>query len=277
MSGNVCAVIGADCYEPKCADIVLRRGRCAFTLIELLVAVVIIALLIAILIPSLARSREQARITLCQTHLHELGTALTIYGGTDDRLVPGDGNMGHDVWNNPTEGPAGGTGCQPVNLGHLLAARVLPLPNSEQHPFYCPTLSMNGAKWSFTYRNSGPYAASAPRGFEGWGKPGRAVNIGYDYRDSIDGDPGDGLPVIATRVSQAARKVLVSDVFSWGTGQWAHRTRYNYVRGDGSVGWFRDTGAPAYLYWWFDPTHTNDDYFAFRVFEHGSVHGALWP
>jgi prepilin-type N-terminal cleavage/methylation domain-containing protein len=251
-------------------------GRRAFALMELLVAVTIIALLAATLIPSLGRAREQARLALCRSNLHQLGVAMHVYAGPADRLVPGDLSMGHDVWNAPNEGPAAGTGFQPVNLGHLLAARCLPMPSSEQHPFYCPTLSRTGSKWSFTYRNSGPYAAVAPRGFEGWGKPGRLVNIGYEYRDSIDGTPG-ALPALANRLGQAIKRALIADVFSWGSGQWGHRTRYNFVRGDGSVSSLFDSGYPMYIYMRFNSTTFGDDYLAFRAFDRMKVKGILWP
>ncbi|QNN22725.1 prepilin-type N-terminal cleavage/methylation domain-containing protein [Planctomycetales bacterium ZRK34] len=53
--------------------------RQGFTLIELLVVVSIIALLIAILLPSLSRAREVAKRSVCAAHLHEIGTAATMY------------------------------------------------------------------------------------------------------------------------------------------------------------------------------------------------------
>lgn len=58
-----------------------RHSR-AFTLIEVLVVISVIALLVALLIPSLARSREQARAVMCQSNLKEWGRAMMMY--TDD-------------------------------------------------------------------------------------------------------------------------------------------------------------------------------------------------
>ncbi|MHC4673228.1 MAG: type II secretion system protein [Planctomycetota bacterium] len=50
-----------------------------FTLIEVLVVVGIITLLIAILIPSLARSRENARSVVCLNNLKEWGNVMNMY------------------------------------------------------------------------------------------------------------------------------------------------------------------------------------------------------
>ncbi len=62
---------------------VSRRGRRSrkfgFTLIELLVVVSIIALLISILLPSLKRSREQARSVKCLSNVRGLGQAAFIF------------------------------------------------------------------------------------------------------------------------------------------------------------------------------------------------------
>lgn len=57
-------------------------GNCrhqAFTLIEVLVVVAIIALLVAILIPSLARAREQARVTKCLTNMSNMPKAAITF------------------------------------------------------------------------------------------------------------------------------------------------------------------------------------------------------
>jgi len=56
-----------------------RRARWAFTLVELLVVVGIIALLVTILVPSLARSTELARRTLCMTRLGGIARGIQIY------------------------------------------------------------------------------------------------------------------------------------------------------------------------------------------------------
>ena len=57
----------------------MRRLRQAFTLIEVLVVVAIIALLISILLPSLNKARQQAKTTVCDSNLHQIGVGLFMY------------------------------------------------------------------------------------------------------------------------------------------------------------------------------------------------------
>jgi prepilin-type N-terminal cleavage/methylation domain-containing protein len=65
------------------------RGSGAFTLIEVLVVVAIIALLVAILLPSLARARQQAKMLVCQTNVHQLSTAFIMYSVENGHRLPG--------------------------------------------------------------------------------------------------------------------------------------------------------------------------------------------
>ncbi len=60
------------------------RGLSGFTLIELLVVVSIIALLISILLPSLKRSREQARSVKCLANMRGLGQSGFMFGSDRD-------------------------------------------------------------------------------------------------------------------------------------------------------------------------------------------------
>lgn len=70
-----------------------------FTLIEVLVVVAIIALLVAILLPSLARTRAQARSALCESHLRQFGTGATVFSVEHQGRVPrGAGNATQFTW-----------------------------------------------------------------------------------------------------------------------------------------------------------------------------------
>jgi prepilin-type N-terminal cleavage/methylation domain-containing protein/prepilin-type processing-associated H-X9-DG protein len=63
-------------------------GGPGFTLIELLVVIAVIAVLAAILFPVFAQAREQARVSVCQSSLKQIGSALTMYAQDFDETYP---------------------------------------------------------------------------------------------------------------------------------------------------------------------------------------------
>lgn len=60
----------------------------AFTLIEVLVVAGVVSLLIAILVPSLARSRENARMVTCRSNLKQCGNAMLMYASRHKETLP---------------------------------------------------------------------------------------------------------------------------------------------------------------------------------------------
>ncbi len=64
-------------------DKVQGRKAPGFTLIELLVVIAIIALLISILLPSLQRAREQAKRSVCLSHIKGVGTSSRVYAAEE--------------------------------------------------------------------------------------------------------------------------------------------------------------------------------------------------
>ncbi len=64
------------------------RWKPGFTLIEVLVVVAIIALLLAVLIPSLARAREQARLTTCMANCKQIALSVASYQTEEKGYVP---------------------------------------------------------------------------------------------------------------------------------------------------------------------------------------------
>ena len=72
-----------------------QRKDPGFTIVELLVVVSIIALLIGILLPAIGKARDQARLTISQTNLRQLGQAHAIYSSewADQQYTVVDGNL----------------------------------------------------------------------------------------------------------------------------------------------------------------------------------------
>jgi prepilin-type N-terminal cleavage/methylation domain-containing protein/prepilin-type processing-associated H-X9-DG protein len=63
-------------------------SHAAFTLVELLVVIAIIAILAALLLPTLGRTKESARATICLSNLHQVGLALQIYVSDNNNKLP---------------------------------------------------------------------------------------------------------------------------------------------------------------------------------------------
>ncbi len=68
--------------------VVRKCRRAAFTLIELLVVIAIIALLVSILLPSLRKSMELAKRSVCGANEHHIYTAMNMYLGDNSNLPP---------------------------------------------------------------------------------------------------------------------------------------------------------------------------------------------
>ncbi len=71
----------------------------AFTLIELLVVIAIIALLMSILMPSLAKVKELARVSVCSSNLRQLSLASVLYAQDyEDWLPPVNHDQAGQYW-----------------------------------------------------------------------------------------------------------------------------------------------------------------------------------
>ncbi len=188
------------------------RRILAFTLIELLVVISIISMLMALLLPSLGRSREQARRTACMANLHSIGQSLFIYATDNDgKLIPGDWRVSWDVWGQVAEYPQGsrvppGLESRQVNLGHLLTSNILPLPNNDDHVFFCPSgRAPDGSRCYESFRQT-------------WGRDDLITPISYMFNNALDGFDG--------YVQDGQVAVL------------SHKNKINFLRGDGSVSTF---------------------------------------
>ena len=77
----------------------MSRTR-GFTLVELLVVIAIIALLMSILMPSLSRTKRQAKLVICQSQLKEWASCFSMYtDDNDSSFMPGrDQNHWKETW-----------------------------------------------------------------------------------------------------------------------------------------------------------------------------------
>ncbi len=182
----------------------------AFTLVELLVVVFIIGLLMALLLPTLNAARERGRRAVCLANLHSLGQVITLYASENqERLVPGDSPLSSAVWGSPTDtldGDDAQAGARAVNLGHLLQARLLPVPTNRKTVIFCPSTRL---VYNFTPPGDLP---------QYWGANATAY-ITYAYNEALDGFGHD---------------VIKSKKF-----RLAHKDTVNFVCADGSARAFR--------------------------------------
>lgn len=66
------------------------------TLVELLVVVAVVGLMLSILVPSLGRTRDQAKLIICRTHLRNVCMAALLYADDNNGALPVDTMIGPD-------------------------------------------------------------------------------------------------------------------------------------------------------------------------------------
>jgi len=63
----------------------------AFTLVELLVVIMVVAVLAALLLMGLSRAKARAQRTVCLNHLSQIGKAMAMYVGDNNKYPPATG------------------------------------------------------------------------------------------------------------------------------------------------------------------------------------------
>ena len=86
----------AEDVEPPMNHARTDAGRLrAFTLVELLVVIAIISVLIAILLPVLTKVQAQAKLTICQSNLRQVGLAIRMYANDNRDKYPNAVTLGN--------------------------------------------------------------------------------------------------------------------------------------------------------------------------------------
>jgi len=155
-----------------------RRG---FTLIEILVAAAIIALLIAMLLPSLERSRAQARSTVCLANLRSIGSAVRLYQEDSRGWLP--------------VGPADRLRYLDKILGYVRE----PGPGRRPYPWTNCHWGGKRAAWIHTFRNDPPKPETMGRPLTRYLYRG----TGLDQPTPLFECPGDvGSPLLVNPVGE---------------------------------------------------------------------------
>lgn len=213
----------------------LRKQK-GFTLVEMLLVVAVIALLISILLPSLARSKENARRVICASNLHQMSAGLDQYVIDFRRRFPGG---------NATISPGYGIDStfampnSPMGLAFLITTNYCPTPAI----FYCPS-------WTHPWNQLGvvdvagddPYFG--PNQMGGWpagGSAGPTSHRGFSYHYRSSFGPSSNRPPSIVQPGGSAitadhfvqREVLYGNTYG-------HREGYNVLALDGRVTWKPD-------------------------------------
>ena len=98
----------------------MKKG---FTLIELLVVIAIIALLLSIIVPSLRKAKEQAKLMVCSSNMHQLVMGVVAYTTDHEGVLPPTiQGRTSGVWTVPSRlnYHIGGDGLNGGSMGRIL-------------------------------------------------------------------------------------------------------------------------------------------------------------
>jgi type II secretory pathway pseudopilin PulG len=218
-----------------------------------LVVVAIISLLISILIPSLKQAKELAKVSVCASNLHNIGTAIHMYAAEYSEppiwVVPPPDN-GWYSWGGHYDlyRYTGDTLFGWVGLGRLYSCNTDPSAGPHDDPdtdsayvnnllaFFCPaTQSGDYLSYDYQIQFTNTFRSS------------------YTYRDprnlliGIDGNPvepssSSSLQALDSNRAAAADNLLLTqpDYSGWGQIPRSHRRGYNVLYWSNAVEFFRD-------------------------------------
>lgn len=216
---------------------------CGFTLIEMLVVISLIALLISIMLPSLSRSKEVTRRTICMANSRSQTLACDNYAvNNKDYFPPSLDDKGNWAWSFDLRASGAGVNPRPpLGVGLTLAGRYFDVQPSALH---CPSLDTSGAPGTPFHSmnvNIGNWWNSV--GANWWSDAAYAsfrITIGYTYRAPSWWNTN--LTDRFIRVGKRASTFVVNaDILDKRFGiRWSHREGYTFTRLDQSSTWRAD-------------------------------------
>lgn len=147
-------------------------GDRAFTLVELIVVVGIVVVLAALLFPVAWRVRQQARVAVCVSNLHEIGVAIAVYVRDYGDTMPLVSPMQFYPPHNPPQPPP------PQPPGWDVASVALGDYISTPQTFVCPA---TGQPYWFNPSVSGMSVPPVPH----WAGPALTLLM-YDSESNVD-------------------------------------------------------------------------------------------
>ncbi|MGQ9461715.1 MAG: type II secretion system protein [Candidatus Fervidibacter sp.] len=217
--------------------------RKAFTLVELLVVVAIVALLVGILMPVLFKARENARKSVCQSNLRQIGNAFQLYISDHEGFYPCNGDP--NLWM--------GRNWRVVIQGYLPGSKMESLPPGYAQPLtvqhsdvlLCPSDERAIQVWE---RTSYAYSAAF------FHSPAQINSLSPILKGSSCANWSKivaslrSLPTVAqneAKVEFPAQKVLCAEwlsnheKFTGDCGFWSWEGSANYLSADGHVKFLR--------------------------------------
>ena len=153
-----------------------------FTLIELLVVIAIISLLLSILMPALGKIKEQAKVMVCRTNMHQFGVANISYAADNNDWFPimalPEGNP-PVVWQSDVPW-ALGDGHEKTRCRDMWAPYLDYDPDHGGDVFYCP---------SSPIKRTDPYK---------WEPDAIWASMGYTYFGNYKAGEGNSKPPNST-------------------------------------------------------------------------------
>ncbi len=195
-------------------------GVSAFSVIELLVVIAVIAIMAALLLPALAKTKEQARGTVCRSNMKQLALAFLMYAEDNDDTLP---------WPGRQPGRAVDLSSSPPSLAPVFAPDWCASPDFSGTALTPASASLPNFGHNAECGSIYPYVTSQPRrDYDGTykeptpvyrcpstGRLGEALRVNYSANEWLDPGQqfGSGLVpekgVMTTAVVDASRKILL--------------------------------------------------------------------